>query len=129
MARPADSQPFSIDMPSPVRGVAIVAVAGEIDVASSPAFEEALAAAVRDRDQAGVCVDLTDVTFMDSSGLSALVRAVERHKRLGSSLAVATSDSRITTLFEVSRLDHVLRLYPTRDAAVLGLDRRSGERG
>ena len=126
---PTGHQPFSIDLPTPMRGVAIVAVAGEIDVASAPAFEDALAAAVRDRDQAGVCVDLTDVTFMDSSGLSALVRAVERHKRLGSSLAVATSDSRITTLFEVSRLDHVLRLYPTRDAAVRALDRRGYPRG
>jgi anti-anti-sigma factor len=66
---------------------------------------------------------------MDSSGLSALVRAVERHKRLGSSLSVATSDSRITTLFEVSRLDHVLRLYPTREAAVRALDRRGYPRG
>src|SRR5687768_6976127 len=101
-------QPFAIDLPSPVRGVAIVAVSGEIDVATSEAFEDALAASVRDRDEAGVVVDLTDVTFMDSSGLNALVRAMERHKRLGSNLAVATNDSRITTLFEVSRLDHVL---------------------
>ena len=125
---PARYQPFSIDLPSPVRGVAIVAVAGEIDVATAPAFEDALSDAVRYRDEAGVCVDLTEVTFMDSSGLSALVRAVERHKRLGSSLAVATSDSRITTLFEVSRLDHVLRVYPTREAAVQAMDRRARER-
>jgi anti-sigma B factor antagonist len=122
-------QPFSVDMPSPVRGGAIVAVAGEIDVASAPAFEEVLTAAVRDRDEAGVVVDLTQVTFMDSSALSALVRAMERHKRMGSAIAVATDDSRITTLFEVLRLDHVLRLHPSRDAAVKSLDRRVQYRG
>jgi anti-sigma B factor antagonist len=121
-------QPFSIDLPSPVRGVAVVAVAGEIDVATSEAFEDALAGSVRDRDEAGVVVDLTQVTFMDSSGLSALVRAMERHKRLGSNLAVATDDTRITTLFEVSRLDHVLRLYRSRDAAIAALDRRGQAR-
>jgi anti-anti-sigma factor len=121
-------QPFSIDLPSPVRGVAIVAVAGEIDVATSEAFEDALAGSVQDRDEAGVVVDLSRVTFMDSSALSALVRAMERHKRLGSNLAVATDDTRITTLFEVSRLDHVLRLYRSREAAVDALDRRSPRR-
>jgi anti-sigma B factor antagonist len=121
-------QPFSVDMPSPVHGVAIVAVAGEIDVATAPAFEEVLTAAVRDRDEAGVVVDLTQVTFMDSSALSALVRAMERHKRLGSSIAVATDDTRITTLFEVSRLDHVLRLHPSRERAVASLDRRMQRR-
>ena len=125
---PTRHQPFSIDLPTPVRGVAIVAVSGEIDVATSQAFEDALAGSVRDRDEAGVVVDLSQVTFMDSSGLSALVRAMERHKRLGSNLAVATADSRITTLFEVSRLDHVLRLYRSRDAAVAALDRRAGAR-
>ena len=125
---PTGHQPFSIDLPSPIRGVAVVAVSGEIDVATSEAFEDALAASVRDRDEAGVVVDLTDVTFMDSSGLNALVRAMERHKRLGSNLAVATSDSRITTLFEVSRLDNVLRLYRSRDAAISALDRRTSAR-
>jgi anti-anti-sigma factor len=117
-------QPFSIDLPSPVRGVAIVAVAGEIDMDTAPAFEEALAASVRDRSESGVVVDLCEVTFMDSSGLNALVRAMERHKRHLSTLAVATDDSRITTLFEVSRLDQALRLYRSRDAAVEALDRR-----
>jgi anti-anti-sigma factor len=126
--RSTSHQPFSIDLPSPVRGVAIVAVAGEIDVATSEAFEDALADCVQDRDEAGVVVDLTLVTFMDSSALSALVRAMERHKRLGSNLAVATDDTRITTLFEVSRLDHVLRLYRSRDAAISALDRRSSLR-
>jgi anti-sigma B factor antagonist len=124
----AGHQPFSVDMPSPVHGVAIVAVAGEIDVATAPAFEDVLTAAVRDRDEAGVVVDLTRVTFMDSSALSALVRAMERHKKLGSSIAVATDDSRITTLFEVSRLDHVLRLHPSRERAVASLDRRMNRR-
>lgn len=109
--------------------MAIVEVAGEIDVASAAAFEEALADAVRDREDAGVLVDLTLVTFMDSTALSALVRAVERYKRLGSSLAVATDDARITALFEVSRLDHVLRLYPNRDDAIAWLERRWVPRG
>ena len=121
---PTRHQPFSIDLPLPVRGVAIVAVAGEIDMDTAPAFEDALAASVRDRSESGVVVDMCNVTFMDSSALSALVRAMERHKRHLSTLAVATSDSRITTLFEVSRLDQALRLYRSRDAAVEALDRR-----
>jgi anti-sigma B factor antagonist len=56
-----------------VAGAACVAVAGEVDVETAPRMRDALVEAVADGEQ--VVVDLGSVTFMDSTGLAALVVA------------------------------------------------------
>jgi len=52
----------------------VVAVGGEIDVSTCDAFEQELARAIAERAPDGIVVDLSRVTFMDSSALNALVR-------------------------------------------------------
>ena len=59
---------------SELGGAPGVAVHGEADVSAVPALVEALDAAIRDSAGAFV-IDLCDVEFLDSSGLSALMRA------------------------------------------------------
>jgi anti-sigma B factor antagonist len=51
-----------------------VVLSGEIDIATSPAVEAAVAAAVGAEGVAAVEVDLSDVDFLDSSGISALLK-------------------------------------------------------
>ena len=54
-----------------------VAVYGELDQACAEPFGEELAAAVREGSGTSFLIDLSGVTFMDSSGLRALLRALE----------------------------------------------------
>ncbi len=58
-------------------GVAVLAVSGEIDLATIPAFEAAIADALRQRPTA-LIVNLSAVDFLASAGLQALVAAHER---------------------------------------------------
>jgi len=58
-------------------GTWILAVAGEIDVATSPELRRELHQ-LADREPAGLVLDLRDVTFIDSSGLGVLVGALKR---------------------------------------------------
>lgn len=58
-------------------GSSILRVAGEIDVATSPQFREALHGLIDDGAES-VVVDLSGTTFMDSSGLGVLVGALKR---------------------------------------------------
>jgi anti-sigma B factor antagonist len=64
----------------------VISVSGELDLASSPALEEELER-VAQSDAQLVVVDLRNLEFMDSTGLSVLVRAHQRaeenHRRLG----------------------------------------------
>jgi anti-anti-sigma factor len=54
-----------------------VAVYGELDLACAEQFGEELAAAVREGSGKSFLIDLTGVTFMDSAGLRALLKALQ----------------------------------------------------
>jgi anti-anti-sigma factor len=53
---------------------AIVGVAGEVDLAAGPALETSIMSAFADQDIDTVLVDLSAVTFLDSSGISVLLK-------------------------------------------------------
>jgi len=99
-------------------GTVVVNVSGEVDIGTAPDFEDALSRAVEDRLRSALVVDLTGVGFIDSTGLNALVRALERQRLAGSSLVLVSNDSRVAMMLEVTRLDRVLRRYKTRDEAL-----------
>ena len=102
--------------------VTLVTVLGEVDVGTAPEFEDELARAVDQGLGDGLVVDLTSVTFIDSTGLNALVRALERQRLAGGSLALVSDDARVAMMLEVTRLDRVLARYPTRDAALAAVE-------
>ena len=55
-------------------GLITVAPVGDIDVSTAPLLEAAIAEALDANPGAEVCVDLSGVTFLDSSGIAALLR-------------------------------------------------------
>ncbi|TAF22472.1 MAG: anti-sigma factor antagonist [Oscillatoriales cyanobacterium] len=63
-----------------------------------------------------VLIDFTDVTFMDSSGLGALVLALKTVRAAGSQLVVCSINEQIRILFELTSMDRVFEIFPTRDA-------------
>jgi anti-anti-sigma factor len=80
---------------------------GEIDVANSAALVDAVHAATGEGDT-GVVLDLTEVTFVDSSGLRAIVRSLEALGRSGIGLTVRNAAPHVRRLFELSGLDSLL---------------------
>ena len=60
----------------------MLAVSGELDLASSSTLEDELAR-VGDSDSAVVIIDLSGLEFMDSTGLSVVVRAHQRAQEKG----------------------------------------------
>lgn len=78
-------------------------VVGEIDAHSAPA----LAAALEESTADTIVVDMSGVTFMDSSGLRVLLALAERSTTGGRSLRIAQPSRPIMRLFEISGLvDH-----------------------
>ncbi|MDN3359825.1 STAS domain-containing protein [Actinomadura sp. DC4] len=93
-------------------GYRIVVVAGELDISTAPALR------VRLVDSAGsvpgdLVVDLSAVTFIDICGLSALVWADQRVRRL----RLAAPSMRVARLLAVTHLDLRFALYLTTEAA------------
>jgi anti-sigma B factor antagonist len=84
----------------------IVKLTGEFDIACEEYFE----AALRPLEEPGssVVVDLSALTFMDSTGLNQLIAAHERSGRRGFRLAIVPGDAHIRRTFELTGLDRIL---------------------
>lgn len=76
---------------------------GEIDMATVPSFDEALSAAL-DEEPESLMIDLSEVTFMDSSGLNALVRARNAMDDTNVEMVISGMSEQVRRLFEVSGL-------------------------
>jgi anti-sigma B factor antagonist len=91
------------------QGVPIIAVIGEIDVATAPQLRERLHGVIAEG-RATVVLDLLGVTFLDSTALGVLVGALKRCRELGGELHVVVADARIKKIFEITGLNKVFPL-------------------
>ena len=96
--------------------VDVVRLPPEVDLQSGPAVRDELMAALNRCPH--LIVDATGVTFMDSSGINALVRAKERADRLEGSLHVIATARPVIRVLEVTMLSRVLGVVPTMDDAL-----------
>lgn len=98
------------------REAAIVSVRGEIDLATADRLTRALAGC----DQAGLVVlDLSEVGFIDSSGLRVVMIALrDFESRLG---VLFAPDSSVERLFEVAQVRDRIPAFPTQEAALAAL--------
>lgn len=98
----------------------VLAVRGEVDVSSAPDLREALDELVASGAQT-VIVDLSEVGFLDSTGLGVLVGARNTLVDGGGGMPVVCEHERVLKLFAITGLDGVFDLHPTVDDALRGL--------
>jgi stage II sporulation protein AA (anti-sigma F factor antagonist) len=114
---PAASTAMTVDVQRPQSGLAVVSASGEIDLSTVPALETALLEA-QSAALATLIVDLDRVTFLDSSGISALVAAHKRANAAGTGLRIISSARAVRRPLELVGLDAVLKLFDSYDAAL-----------
>ena len=99
-----------------VDGHRIVSVRGEVDVYSAPTLRKTLQDSM-DEQHPSLLVDLSDIAFIDSTGLGVLVAGQNKAIELGGKLDVVCDQERVLKLFRITGLDEVFGIYPTRAAA------------
>lgn len=98
-------------------GVPVVRLYGEVDLGTIPRVEEAFAEAVALKDGIpGLVLDLSEVTFMDSTGISALVG--QRKGLGGGELWLVLGGGGARRTMEIAGIDSVFRIVPDLEAAV-----------
>jgi anti-sigma B factor antagonist len=108
---------FRVEVEQVGPGVAVLSPSGEVDLDSAAALRRALMDAIDDGARV-VTVDLEATTFVDSMTLGVLLGAVRRLQELGGELRVACADPNIKRIFEITLLDRVFAIYPSRAAAL-----------
>jgi anti-sigma B factor antagonist len=98
----------------------VVAVDGDLDLATAPGLRQAVVALVAGGDL-NVVIDLSATDFCDSVGLGMIVAASKRVRSHDGGFVVVCPDPRLRRLFSVTRLDRAISVVD--DLAVaLGLD-------
>lgn len=106
------SAALTVDARWPDRRVAVLAVTGELDLATAPRLEAALRRLAARRPRL-VVIDLTGVVFLGSSGLAVLTAA----GTLGVVLRIVAPGS-LGRIFALTALDKVLHLHDTVEEAL-----------
>jgi anti-anti-sigma factor len=101
----------------------VLALDGEIDLVAAPAVRESLAEIVNDNTDRTVIIDLRDVTFMDSSGIGALLSAYRRLKLQQRSMVVAEPQPIVARVLGLTNIERVI---PVADSLTSAVDNCSG---
>jgi anti-sigma B factor antagonist len=100
---------------------AVLPVGGEIDYAASPQLREQIGACIK----SGVrhlVLDLSQVTFIDSTAVGVLVHAaIKLQEDTGGSLVVVCSNPNVLQIFELTGLDSTIALHDSREQALSAL--------
>ncbi len=99
---------FRVDVRNEGRA-SVIAVSGELDLASSAALEEELTRVIQSSVEL-VIVDLSALEFMDSTGLSTLVKAHQRSEETGKRLALIRGPQQVQRLLSLTGVAERLEL-------------------
>jgi anti-sigma B factor antagonist len=95
----------------------VVSLRGEIDAMTAPRLGSRLLA-LADEGKRGVVVDLTDVTFMDSTGIGVLLNAMSHFEGRHAELVLVCSSELILRPFQLTGVTDLLNIVESREQAL-----------
>ena len=95
----------------------VIELGGEVDLYTAPEFKERMVQVIEEGKK-HVVVDLSKATFIDSTTLGVLVGGVKRLRPAGGSLTLVCTDPNICKIFEITGLDRVFPIHPSREEAL-----------
>ncbi|HXT89421.1 MAG TPA: STAS domain-containing protein [Trebonia sp.] len=96
---------------------AVIAAAGEIDLTNAESLRDALLSALN-AGASCLVVDLTATTFLDSAGVTALVRASRRASVSDAVLRLAVTAPAVLRVLNLVGIDQLIPVYPSLAAAL-----------
>ena len=114
------SADVDLDVSAREEGGRVVVVAiGEVDVFTAPQLDAELSRLTADG-RVDLVVDLSRVDFLDSTGLSVLVKALKRVREAEGRLVVVVTADRVAKVFRLTGLDQLIPLHPSVAEALAG---------
>jgi anti-sigma B factor antagonist len=113
----AEEREFRVELLRPSEDVAVVVAEGEIDIFTAPRLQEALTEALESKARR-LIVDITSVSFIDSTGLSVLIASFNQLQQRGAGLGIVGSQASVMRVFRLTRLEDVFTFYATREQAL-----------
>lgn len=101
-------------------GVTVVDLEGDVDVSGAPELRDLIAGLIAGP-TARILLDLSDVAFIDSSGVGILVTAHRKATESGAQFGLASPSGTVARVFELTRTNRLLQIFPTVEEGVAAL--------
>jgi anti-sigma B factor antagonist len=95
-------------------GQSVLCLKGPLTIETFASFQSA----VRNEAASTVILDMTDVPYIDSSGLGSLVSAYVSRQKAGQRVVLSGVNERIMQLMEITRVEPLFLIFPTLDNAI-----------
>ena len=98
-------------------GITVCRMTGDIDINTSPEFKKALDEAIGSKKDK-IVINLSEVRYVDSSGLATLVEVLKNMRAYGGKLKLVSLSDKVRGLFEITKLDKLFDIVADEDSAV-----------
>ena len=98
-------------------GLTVCGIDGEIDINTSPDIKKQFDKLLS-RKTLKIVINLSKVTYVDSSGLATLVEILKNMRSYGGRMRLSNMSSKIKSLFEITKLDKLFEIMADEDDAV-----------
>ena len=108
---PAYDDLFHVSVSQDADG-ALVSVRGELDTYTAPRLRERLDAVIEQNGHSALRLELSGMSFVDSSGLAVFVDALKKMRQRGGTLSLHSPTPATSKVLEISGLDRIFEIEP-----------------
>lgn len=101
-------------------GVTILDLSGEVDVSQAPHLRNILTKLL-DQGNGRLLVNMADVAYIDSAGLSVLIAAHRKAQGANGAFGLSSPQATVQKVFNLTRMSKVFQIYPTLEEGVTAL--------
>jgi len=101
-------------------GLMVCRVDGEIDIACSPELKKIFDKLISQKTPK-IVIELSKVTYVDSSGLATLVGILKNMRSYGGKMRLSGLTPKVKSLFEITKLDKLFEIMASEEEAIAGL--------
>jgi len=98
-------------------GLPVIDVSGEVDIYTTPQFKEAVTEILQ-QGHIHIIINLTDVSYMDSSGFGTLLSATKRLRPQNGGIFLVGCNEAVSRMLDITRLNTIFTVVHTEEEAV-----------
>lgn len=99
--------------------ITICALEGEVNINTSPELRKKFMSII-EANEKKILIDLTNVSYLDSSGLATFIEILQRLKKINGRLRFCNINERVRNILEVTKLVNLFEIFESREEALKG---------
>ena len=105
-----------------INGVLIIAIKGQIRISTQSEFREFFNRLVEENSSSSVILNMAGIGYINSAGIGMIVDSFRKFRENGGRLVLCSLMTDIAKLFEVTKLDRFIDIYPSEEDAILKIN-------